>query len=263
MQLIWRVWIDARHAAVENVIQDLCGFSLYTYFFQLPSNCYLMSSWSFSSEANDGLFSSSTLFLNSLLWHWVKPHEWCRGCSVETKLKRKFSMSASQINAWLQIVFLFNYSLFSGVRGTHSTACVRKVGVTVNPLSATVILLECLSDVEFRRCQYIRDSEACAVSKNKTRDRACHLLSRWFLSRLIRPWRWRRYVPPKCRLTFSGLHGVISQKTVLFITTAVRTSNYTKIREDHMKHLYLSVFIPIAPTWSIGHPWNASFHFVF
>jgi hypothetical protein len=54
----------------------------------------------------------------------------------------------------------------------------------------------------------------------------CHLLSRWFLARLIyRPRRWRRYVPPKHRLTFNALQGVISQKTVLFITTAVRTSN--------------------------------------
>jgi hypothetical protein len=32
------------------------------------------------------------------------------------------------------------------------------------------------------------------------------------------PWRWRRYVPPKHRLTFKGLQGVISQKTVLFKT---------------------------------------------
>jgi hypothetical protein len=57
---------------------------------------------------------------------------------------------------------------------------------------------------------------------------ACHLLSRWFLARLIlRPWRWERYVPPKRLLTFNGLHGVISQKIVLFITTAVRTSNPT------------------------------------
>jgi hypothetical protein len=29
-------------------------------------------------------------------------------------------------------------------------------------------------------------------------------------------WRWRRYVPPNCRLTLNGLHGVISQKMVLF-----------------------------------------------
>jgi hypothetical protein len=35
-------------------------------------------------------------------------------------------------------------------------------------------------------------------------------------------------VPSKHQLTFNGLHGVISQKIVLFITTAVRTSNPTR-----------------------------------
>jgi hypothetical protein len=45
----------------------------------------------------------------------------------------------------------------------------------------------------------------------------CYLLSPWFLARLIlRPWRYRRYVPPKRRLTFSGLHDVMSQKTAFF-----------------------------------------------
>jgi hypothetical protein len=29
------------------------------------------------------------------------------------------------------------------------------------------------------------------------------------------PWRWRRHVPPKCRLTFNWLRGVISQKAYL------------------------------------------------
>jgi hypothetical protein len=32
---------------------------------------------------------------------------------------------------------------------------------------------------------------------------------------LLPPWRWRRYVPPKRRLTLNGLHEVISQKMVL------------------------------------------------
>jgi hypothetical protein len=45
---------------------------------------------------------------------------------------------------------------------------------------------------------------------------ACHMLSRWYLARLIhRPWRWSRYVPPKRRLIFNGLHGVMPQKIVL------------------------------------------------
>jgi hypothetical protein len=47
----------------------------------------------------------------------------------------------------------------------------------------------------------------------KQMESACHLLSRWFLARLILlPGRWTWYVPSKRRLTFRGLHGVVSQK---------------------------------------------------
>jgi hypothetical protein len=34
-------------------------------------------------------------------------------------------------------------------------------------------------------------------------------------------------IPQNVYLTFNGLHGIVSQKTGLFITTAVRTSNPT------------------------------------
>jgi hypothetical protein len=50
----------------------------------------------------------------------------------------------------------------------------------------------------------------------------------FLLSLFFQPWRWRRNVPPKRRLTLNGLHGVTSQKMVLFITTAVRTSKKVK-----------------------------------
>jgi hypothetical protein len=30
---------------------------------------------------------------------------------------------------------------------------------------------------------------------------------------VLRPWRWRRYVPPKPQLTFNGVHGVISHRS--------------------------------------------------
>jgi hypothetical protein len=40
---------------------------------------------------------------------------------------------------------------------------------------------------------------------------------------------WRRYFSPKHRSTFTRLHGVIPQKTVLFIVAAVRTSNPSQI----------------------------------
>jgi hypothetical protein len=49
---------------------------------------------------------------------------------------------------------------------------------------------------------------------------ACHLLSRWFLDRVIlQSWRCRRYVPPKRHLAFNELHGIISQKTEFSIFT--------------------------------------------
>jgi hypothetical protein len=35
----------------------------------------------------------------------------------------------------------------------------------------------------------------------------------------FRPWRWRRYVPLKRRLQLNRLHGVISQKMILFTTS--------------------------------------------
>jgi hypothetical protein len=56
---------------------------------------------------------------------------------------------------------------------------------------------------------------------------ASSLPAGFFLNLFLLPWRWRWYVPPKRRLTLSGLHGVISQKMILFITTAVKTSNPT------------------------------------
>jgi hypothetical protein len=39
----------------------------------------------------------------------------------------------------------------------------------------------------------------------------------FLLSIFFQPWRWRPYVPLKRRLTLDGLHGVISQKMVLFL----------------------------------------------
>jgi hypothetical protein len=49
--------------------------------------------------------------------------------------------------------------------------------------------------------------------------------SRWFLAQIIiRPWIWRRYLPPKRRLTFNGLHGIISQMIALFKQLSVYLS---------------------------------------
>jgi hypothetical protein len=81
-----------------------------------------------------------------------------------------------------------------------------------------------------------------------------------FLLRLFfRPWRWRRYVPPKRRLTPNGLHGVISQKMVLFITTAERTSNLTQFN-NILRYRVSKSFkwrdISVIPLW------ESAYHFL-
>jgi hypothetical protein len=45
----------------------------------------------------------------------------------------------------------------------------------------------------------------------------CYLLTLVPRSRSFLPWRWRRYVPPKCRFISRDLHGATSQKTAFFM----------------------------------------------
>jgi hypothetical protein len=50
------------------------------------------------------------------------------------------------------------------------------------------------------------------VPKKKQRESGSKQSSAWFI---LLSWRWRRHISPKRRLTFNGLHDVISQKTEL------------------------------------------------
>jgi hypothetical protein len=72
------------------------------------------------------------------------------------------------------------------------------------------------------------DNDNSNNSCNYTMKAYKRFLARWFAELILRPWRWRRYVPPRRRVQLNVLHGDISQKMVLFITTAVKTSNPTR-----------------------------------
>jgi hypothetical protein len=77
------------------------------------------------------------------------------------------------------------------------------------------------------------------------RGSVCYLLSRCFNAWLgRRPRRWRRHVPPKRRLTFNGIYGVVSQKTEHFIihycfnlTNFLLMSDSDKICHSHNEEL--------------------------
>jgi hypothetical protein len=86
---------------------------------------------------------------------------------------------------------------------------------------------------------------------------ACHLLGfLWEGNLYLRPWRWRRYVPPKRRLKLNGLHDVTSQKIILFITVFVCTFS---ISESAL------LFLVYIVTWSserqllLGNGWVNTF----
>jgi hypothetical protein len=85
-------------------------------------------------------------------------------------------------------------------------------------------------------CQYIQIMQL--LSPWKLTDRfsqrwLCLLLgSHWFLTCLIlQPWKCRQYSLPKLRLTFNGIHGVISQKVELFTDKYSRVNRSTYLYE--------------------------------
>jgi hypothetical protein len=72
------------------------------------------------------------------------------------------------------------------------------------------------------------EEHSTSIFMVKASGKQSHMLSCWFRAWLsLWPWIWRWCVPPKHRLNFSVLHGVISHKKKLVITSAVRTSNPT------------------------------------
>jgi hypothetical protein len=67
---------------------------------------------------------------------------------------------------------------------------------------AIIYVYDCFNIALWHRFIWV----GCEVLRTKKKPTCCLLLSRRFLARFILwPWRCRRYVPPKRRLTFSGL----------------------------------------------------------
>jgi hypothetical protein len=91
-----------------------------------------------------------------------------------------------------------------------------------------------------------RSKHETSVKAGHIQSSAYHLLSGWFLAWFILlSWKWRRHVPPKRGLIFKGLHGDISQKIELFVTTAVRTSNHTFNNIFPSKSRSWKIFFPL------------------
>jgi hypothetical protein len=92
------------------------------------------------------------------------------------------------------------------------------------------------------------DITPCILLKANQSSRASNPVSRWFLARVIlRPLRWR-HVPSERRLTFNGLHAVISQKVEIFcfqgliLGPRATTLVYISALLSSSRHIQLSYF---------------------
>jgi hypothetical protein len=80
--------------------------------------------------------------------------------------------------------------------------------------------------------------------KNSALGTMLLVTSNWFFP----PWWWRRYVPSKCWLLLEP-HGGISQKTVFFIVTVVKTPTLTGINGFCKAiTLYIRHWVPLLQT---------------
>jgi hypothetical protein len=128
---------------------------------------------------------------------------------------------------WVLLSVGFHYgsllmlSLFLGLCTVWMLAMLPKLEGYTMPPSSVSKWLRCMSVLYVYRLLAEEFYLMGAVS---------HLFPRWFLAWLIlRPWRWSDTFLRTVRLLSKELHDVISQKTALFLTTAVRTSNRIEI----------------------------------
>jgi hypothetical protein len=87
----------------------------------------------------------------------------------------------------------------------------------------------------FCQCPHI-EGERNQINKNAIkspifREQSCvslPALCLFLASFILLPWGWRRHVSPRRQLTFTRLHGVVSQNMGHFTTTVGRTSNHAE-----------------------------------
>jgi hypothetical protein len=101
--------------------------------------------------------------------------------------------------------------------------------ISNGPLLITVDIMTSENFTPTSRCLYIYVCYLTTLSMSKLYRECSHLFTLVPRSQIFLPSRWRRYVPPKRRLT-QNLHGTTSQKTTFFIVTAVKTSDFACVQ---------------------------------
>jgi hypothetical protein len=150
------------------------------------------------------------------------------------------------------------------------------------PFSEIVTLTKILSRVErvvtfnknplkFLRCWYllIASSAHCQLCVNWTPSEAYSLITNLTSTKLTNTLSHKNKIyalihsnkkqngPHLCRLEKK------KGKSRYFSETQIKRAFRIQNTSQNILQTRYSSSIPVAPTWSIGHPWNASFHFSF
>jgi hypothetical protein len=157
-----------------------------------------------SVPATEWSLIQRVLLCKKILRNWRRGQGPTKGCSAIDELMNEMSLFSQntserapqkQAHSWL---LRLHHSLPTG---THTA------GMRTNILSKLLLIRWIWGShkSDYREFYILVHIALCLLP-----------FSFWFLIQLtLRPWRWRRYMFPKRRLTFSGLQGVISQKTEL------------------------------------------------
>jgi hypothetical protein len=104
-------------------------------------------------------------------------------------------------------------------------SCQQKVVTSgITNIRGPVVGLHLKESLKIQTQRWIWPQSVQHSMRNLTEHFEYHLLlttclhAGFLLNLFFRPWRWRRYIPPKRRLQLNRIHGVTSQKMILCST---------------------------------------------
>jgi hypothetical protein len=156
---------------------------------------------------------------------------------------RRFMLPPSSGSKWVDWMSVrVGYAEDPRKKGRWLVPCIYSTIAPLYSTHLTHVVLEVWASMYLRNVGNTANINTVQRPKNKINIITWSVLACFYagflLSLFFRPWRWRRHVPRKRQLTLNRLHGVITQKIILFIPTAVRTSDPT------------SLFLSSSSSWS-------------
>jgi hypothetical protein len=190
----YKILLSAEHENQNLYTDDLTGHK-WLFFRKVACSGHAVASTCFRQTVHDRMDRKEHETMTALSGDYSKQREGRIGGSVYTY----FINISTRTQHWIRFVSILSSHLSISLPGG-----LRKVIPLTYCMQTTVFWNK--TPLVNRRFggiyrPYLQDRR---ISKTSS---TCHLCLRWYLTRLIlRSWRWRQYVPPKRRMTFTVLY---------------------------------------------------------